>query len=200
MLFKKKFLALLEEGRIHIAFRKWTRPSVSQSGTLLTPVGQLRIIALKKIAYSQISDEQISQAGYENRKELDTELAFKNSGDIYLIRFERAGADPRIALRKNTTILDDEMTQILEKLKRLDERGTIKNWTQRILEIVDIEPGKYAIEYATKLGYEKEWFKLNIRKLKNLGLTVSLKNGYEISPRGRSILKEIKKRAANGVC
>lgn len=199
MLFKKKFLTLIENGKIYTAFRKWSRPSVSESGTLLTPVGQLRIKSLNKVEYKQITDDEIIQAGYENRKELDKELAFKDSGDIYRIEFELEGVDPRIELRENVEISNDEMTKVIAKLKRLDASGKVKNWTYKVIEIVDSEPGKYAIEYSSKLGYEKEWFKLNIRKLKNLGLTISLTDGYEISPRGKVVLKELKKRTANKI-
>ena len=197
MLFKKKFLTLIENGEIHTAFRKWTRPSVSESGTLLTPVGQLRIISINKVEYSQITEDEIVQAGYTNRKELDKELAFKDKGDIYKIDFNLERADPRIELRENTKISTDEMNEVIGKLKRYDTSGKIKNWTFKVLEIVDSEPGNFAIEYSTKLGFEKEWFKLNIRKLKNLGLTISLTDGYKISPRGKVVLKELKNRTGN---
>jgi len=196
MLSKKKVLTLLEKGNIHTAFRKWTLPKVSKLGTLLTPVGQLRIKSISKIGYDQISDDELIRAGYKNRKELDKEFTFKDSGDIYKIEFELEEADPRVELRESTDISDKEMTKIIGKLKRLDEIGEIKNWTYKVLEVVDGEPGNYAIDYSTKLGYKKEWFKLNIRKLKNLGLTISLRNGYEISPRGKIVLKENKKRTA----
>jgi len=42
------------------------------------------------------------------------------------------------------------------------------------------------------VGLEKEAFKLNVRKLKNLGLTESLGTGYRISPRGRSVLERLR--------
>ncbi|MEM9338285.1 MAG: hypothetical protein AAGA66_06115 [Bacteroidota bacterium] len=99
MLFKKKFLDLIEKGAVRIAFRRWTRASVTEHGTLLTPVGQLRITSLKLIDYADISDDEISQAGYKDRKELDKELAFKDVGDIYKIAFDLERADPRMELR-----------------------------------------------------------------------------------------------------
>ncbi|WP_294276703.1 hypothetical protein [uncultured Chryseobacterium sp.] len=40
-------------------------------------------------------------------------------------------------------------------------------------------------------GFEKEWLKLNIRKLKNMGLTISHTVGYEISPLGSEYLKKL---------
>lgn len=123
MLFKKKFLTLIENGKIHTAFRKWTRPSVSESGTLLTPVGQLLIKSMNKVEYDQITDDEIIQAGYKNRKELDKELAFKNKGDIYKIAFNLERADPRIELRENTIIPNEEMNEVIGKLKRYDTSG-----------------------------------------------------------------------------
>lgn len=195
MLFKSKFLTLIEKGTVKVAFRKWVRPSVKESGTLLTPVGQLRIKSLITIRYEEINDDEILRAGYKNRSELDKELSFKEEGDIYRIEFELEKADPRIELRENANISDAEMSDILTKLKRFDSNGKVKNWTFRIIKAVHDEPEKRAIEYATELGYEKQWFKLNIRKLKNLGLTISLTDGYKISPRGEAILKKLKEDA-----
>ena len=51
-----------------------------------------------------------------------------------------------------------------------------------------------AQELADRSGYEKEWLKLNVRKLKNLGLTESLHPGYRLSPRGAAYLAARKQR------
>ena len=42
-------------------------------------------------------------------------------------------------------------------------------------------------DLAKKADAEKEWLKINVRKLKNLGLTISHQPGYELSPRLRVI-------------
>jgi len=42
---------------------------------------------------------------------------------------------------------------------------------------------------AAELNLERAPFKLNVRKLKNLGLTMSLETGYRISPRGEALLR-----------
>lgn len=42
---------------------------------------------------------------------------------------------------------------------------------------------------AAKIGQETVVFKINARKLKNLGLSESLGTGYRLSPRGRAVLK-----------
>ncbi len=47
-------------------------------------------------------------------------------------------------------------------------------------------------------GLEKQKFKLNVRKLKNLGLTESLGTGYRISPRGYVALGRIRVASVKG--
>ena len=49
-------------------------------------------------------------------------------------------------------------------------------------------PATRAAELASALGRETQPFKRDVRKLKNLGLTLSLERGYELSPRGRAFL------------
>lgn len=44
-------------------------------------------------------------------------------------------------------------------------------------------------ELAAELGFERAWLKLQIRKLKELGLTESLSPGYRLSPRGLRLLR-----------
>ena len=39
------------------------------------------------------------------------------------------------------------------------------------------------------LNVEKDWLKIHIRKLKNLGFTISHEVGYSISVRGESLIK-----------
>jgi hypothetical protein len=46
-----------------------------------------------------------------------------------------------------------------------------------------------APDLAASNGWETQAFKLDVRKLKNLGLTISLRVGYELSPRGREYLR-----------
>ena len=192
MLFKTKFLALIKAKKIETAIRKWTRPTVKENGTLITAVGQLCITSVKKIKYNEITDEEVNKAGYSGREELDTELSYKNAGEIYIITFRLEGEDPRIELRQNNNITPNELAALQKKLQALEVRSKVEGWPLRILEAVNNQPGLYAIQYANKLGYEKIWFKLHIRKLKNLGLTISLENGYEISPRGQAFLASVK--------
>ena len=192
MLFKTKFSTLIKSKKLETAIRKWTRPTVKENGTLITAAGQLRITSVKKIKYNEITDREIIEAGYANRKELDRELDRKTAGEIYRIKFKLEGDDPRIKLREHEDLSDVELDTLRKKFQALDARSEIKGWPLRILEAIDKEPGVLAIQLAKKLGYEKMWFKLHVRKLKNLGLTISLERGYKISPRGKVFLESAK--------
>jgi hypothetical protein len=44
-----------------------------------------------------------------------------------------------------------------------------------------------AAELAAAVGRDRHRFKLDVRKLKELGLTESLEVGYRLSPRGRAL-------------
>jgi hypothetical protein len=53
-----------------------------------------------------------------------------------------------------------------------------------VLALVAKEAGVRAEILARRLGMEKLVFKANVRKLKALGLTISLDTGYQLSRRG----------------
>lgn len=188
MLFKSDIVERIANGQVKLAFRKWTKPTVKSGGTLLTAAGQLRIKSVAIIAYEQISDNDIIAAGYATRDQLDQELNRKTNGELYRISFELEGEDPRIALRENDTITEDEFTALAKKIDRLDKNSKYGPWTTRILTLILEQPELHAIRYANKLKVDKDWLKTNIRKLKALGLTISHDIGYSISPRGKQYL------------
>jgi hypothetical protein len=189
MLFKSDILERIANGQIKLAFRKWTKPTVKSGGTLLTAAGQLRIKSVAIITYEQVSDKDVSAAGYESRDQLNNELNRKERGELYRISFELEQEDPRIALRENASITDDEWNALTKKIDRLDKNSKFGPWTTRILTLIREQPELHAVRYANKLKVDKDWLKINIRKLKALGLTISHPIGYSISPRGAQYLK-----------
>jgi ribosomal protein S19E (S16A) len=46
-------------------------------------------------------------------------------------------------------------------------------------------------DLADSLGRETPPFKVDVRKLKEMGLTESLEVGYRLSPRGRAVLDRL---------
>ena len=57
-----------------------------------------------------------------------------------------------------------------------------------MLKLIKKQPETLASKLAEAAGFEKQWFKSNVRKLKELGLTESLAVGYCLSPRGSAFL------------
>jgi hypothetical protein len=190
MIFRQQFLDGIRDGTITLAFRRWRRPSVRAGGTLLTAVGQLEIVAVDEVALTRISDADARRAGYDSRGELATELNARTEGKIYRVELGALRPDPRVALRQSATLDDDERGEIARRLQRLDSSAGDGAWTRRTLETIRDHPGRRAADLANMLGRETLPFKLNVRKLKALGLTESLEIGYRLSPRGLSFIND----------
>lgn len=188
MLFKEKHLQGIKAGRITLAFRCWTKPAVNKGSLLKTSVGVLTILDIKEVAADSIGTREVQQAGFENKAELLSSLRANNKGKIYRIRLAFHSEDPRIELRSQTEISTGELENLQLKLQRLDAFSKEGAWTLKVLKLIKKHPRMRAIELAERTGFEKDWLKLNIRKLKNLGLTISHETGYEISPLGNYFL------------
>ena len=61
-----------------------------------------------------------------------------------------------------------------------------------VLRTIAARPATRAADLAASFGRETQPFKLDVRKLKNLGLTLSLEVGYRLSPRGEAYLRHIR--------
>jgi hypothetical protein len=85
---------------------------------------------------------------------------------------------------------ESEFTDLAKRLRRLDNRAA-EPWTLRTLTVVRDHPGVRAGDLCRLIGQSKEPFKINVRKLKNLGLTESLEVGYRLSPRGAVMLERL---------
>ena len=193
MLFRRATLDRIETGAITLAFRKWRRPSVKQGGTLKTRVGLLGIDQVDIIKEGAITRSDAKKAGYENVEALMKDLEGRN-GDLFRVRFRVVGEDPRIALRENADLSEDDWTEIVKRLDRLDRASRSGAWTLAVLHLIRDNEAVRAGDLARQVGQERDKFKINVRKLKNLGLTESLGTGYRLSPRGRTVLKKLTKR------
>ena len=187
-------MAVLERivgGEVSLVFRRWRRPTVRAGGTLRTALGVLRILDVAAVAEADISEADAGRAGFSSRAALVKGLDGRE-GQVYRIAVEYAGADPRIALRQQDDLSAAEIEQIIERLQRLDGRSPAGPWTARVLAAIEAQPGVVSRTLAERLGCERDWLKPQVRKLKNLGLTISLQIGYELSPRGGVVLNRLR--------
>ncbi len=190
MLLKQETLRGIESGSISLAFRRWRRPTVKTGGTLLTSVGQLAIEAVEVVSLEQITESEAVAAGFSDLASLRSQLLRRADGDVYRVVLTLAGPDPRIALREEIPEGTD-LDLILRRLARLDSRGGSDPWTLRVLTLLHERSGVRAADLAADAGMDKAGFKLNVRKLKGLGLTESLSVGYRLSPRGEVVLARL---------
>ena len=195
MLLRTADLERIVRGEITLVFRRWRRPTVRTGGTLRTAVGMLRILDVAIVDEAELSDADAAAAGYASWPALLADLPAREGCRLYRVAVAFGGADPRVALRERDALTDAEVEGLLRRLRRLDARSE-GPWTLRVLAAIDEQPGVVSSALATRLGCERAWLKPQVRKLKNLGLTVSLRVGYELSPRGRVALARLRHGAA----
>lgn len=185
MLIRAETLEAIRSGEVTLQFRRWKRPGVKAGGVLRTRLGLVAIGAITPVAPDDITEDDARSAGYADRAEA---LGWLGSRDGTLVRIEVSwhGADPRLALR--TAELDDAaIAAVVAELDALDARAEIGPWTARAMELIAANPGRLAEKLAHEAGLERVPFKSRIRTLKAMGLTESLKVGYRLSPRGRTV-------------
>lgn len=187
MLFKQSELAGIRKGSIKLAYRKWTKPSVKEQSLIHTSIGQVRIESVEKCTLTKITDAHAGKAGYSSREDL-LKVLRSREGTLYKITLSYFGADPRVSLREKSTISTEDVELLKKKLASLDRHSKTGAWTSSVLRAIQKNPGLRAADLARKTGKEKDWLKPNIRKLKNLGLTISHEVGYSLSPRGTKLL------------
>jgi hypothetical protein len=109
---------------------------------------------------------------------------------VFLLRLRPAADDdPRAALASSTELSTSDVEEITRRLARLDDASSHGAWTGETLAIIQRRPAVRAGDLADELGREMLPFKVDVRKLKNLGLTLSLEVGYRLSPRGEAYLR-----------
>ena len=194
MLIKEHHLKGIVEGKIKLAFRKWNRPTVKTGGRLTTKMGVLGIDAVDVVSARSITDAEAIQSGFPSKAALLTELNKHEGEKLYRIQLHYEGEDPRIALRENSEVSDAETAEILRKLHNIDARSEYGPWTKKVMGHILRHPQMKAGDMAIDLNMDKEWLKLNIRKLKALGLTESTSPGYRLSPRGEVLLEAFKRK------
>lgn len=189
MLFKAETLDAIAARRVTLAFRRWTKPTVKAGGQLRTRIGVLDILSVDRVARAAITAKDAKAAGAADLAALLRDLEGRSKGDLYRIALRPGGADPRIALRKQSKLSAEDRVALAAKLDRLDGASRAGAWTRATLEAIAVAPGRRAPDLAAGFGRETLAFKRDVRKLKELGLTESLEVGYRLSPRGRAFLK-----------
>jgi hypothetical protein len=200
MLLTMATLARIRNGEVDLVFRRWRKPTVKSGGRLRTAVGELAIGSVGVVDHLSIGDGDARRAGFESADDLRADLfrerppsasrgrMAKPTEDsvIYRVEVSFVGGDDRAALR-DAPATGNEVAAVVARLAATDARSKRGPWTGRTLGLIAQWPGRRAPELAEMEGVETLVFKADVRKLKELGLTESLRVGYRLSIRGEQI-------------
>jgi hypothetical protein len=136
---------------------------------------------VRQVPVDTITADDVRRAGAGDRVSLLSRLG--GCDPVWRIDFVLVGADDRIARRNDTS--SDDLADVMARLSRFDRNGP---WTRTTLRLIERYPGIVSTTLARHAEQDRAAFKLNVRKLKELGLTESLDIGYRLSPRGQAVL------------
>jgi hypothetical protein len=187
-----RFRDAVADGTVTLTFRRWKRPQVVAGRIYRTAAGRILVDAIDVVDPARITTADARRAGFATRAELLAELRGTDDLPTYRIRFHAAdGPDPRAELAADGALDAVEVEAIGARLDRLDRASSHGPWTIAVLRTIAARPATRAADLAASFGRETQPFKLDVRKLKNLGLTLSLEVGYRLSPRGEAYLAAV---------
>jgi hypothetical protein len=190
VLWEARFGPLIADGSVTVTFRRWKRPQAAVGHRYRTPGGIIEVDRVTTVDPYMITKRDARDAGYLSPAALVANLRGDTTLSVTRVAFHRVDEpDPRTTLAEDDGLSADDIADIDRRLARLDARSSYGAWTQATLDAIDANPATRAGDLAASFGREMAAFKLDVRKLKNLGLTISLLTGYRLSPRGFAYLR-----------
>jgi hypothetical protein len=182
--------ARVASGEITVTWRLWKYPHVKPGKFYASYFGgALEIEDVRAVRVEDVTDLDAREVDLPDARSL-IELARSHTGRdvanetlLYRVQFRyltQAPEKPRL-----------EIAEITARLQRLDAATRHGVWTLSVLRLIEENPAVVARLLALETGMPLPDFKLNVRKLKALGLTNSLERGYELSELGQSYLDSL---------
>lgn len=188
MIFTVAVARAIADGTVRRVYRRWSSPKVTAGSVQRSPSGMIRIDSVREVDPDGLTDADARAAGEESRSHLEKSFFGPRSNPTYLIEVSYLGADPRDALADDAALDETALNTLRTTLSRMDSRSE-SAWTREVLTAIAAEPGRRAADLAEQAGLDTKTFKARVRRLKTLGLTISLETGYRISPRGAEFLR-----------
>ncbi len=181
------------DGSVTVIFRRWRRCQAVAGHVYRTAAGPLEVTAVDVVDADRVSTADARRAGYTDRTHLLAELRGEPGLPVYRLRVRMAeGTDERAKLAADDALDAESVAAAGARLARLDRASPHGPWTSTTLALIAEHPGVRAGDLAASVGRERLPFKVDVRKLKNLGLTLSLEVGYRLSPRGVAYLEAVR--------
>jgi hypothetical protein len=192
MLFEQRFWAGLADGTVTTTFRRWKKRQVVAGNRYRTPAGRLEVESVDIVEPSAITDDEARRSGYPSAAVLLDDLRGQDDLPLYRVRFHHVDEpDERDVLAAQDAMTEADLADLDRQLDRLDRASSHGPWTRATLRLIAEHPAVRAGDLAELAGRELQPFKLDVRKLKNLGLTLSLDIGYRLSARGEAYLRHL---------
>jgi len=193
--FEQRLRDGIHSGVIVLAFRRWRRSQVAPGRCYRTGIDIVEVESVDVVEPSSVDAAQAREAGYASVGELLADLRGDPALPVYRIRLRRIdGPDPRDELARAAGLTDADVVAITARLAGMDRSSSRGPWTGAVLALIADRPGIVSAVLAEAMGWERQDFKLHVRRLKELGLTLSLNVGYRLSPRGESYLNHLRTR------
>jgi hypothetical protein len=190
VLIERRLHAGIRDGTITVLFRRWRRRQVTAGNVYRTPAGRVIVESVNEVSPDRIRPADARAAGYRTVAEAVADLRGDESDPVYLLRLRPVDQpDPRDVLARDADLSTSDIEEISRRLARYDKAAPRGPWTEATLDIIHRRPAIRAGDLAEELGRDMPAFKVDVRKLKNLGLTLSLEKGYRLSPRGEAYLR-----------
>jgi len=191
--FEQRLRDGIHSGAIVLAFRRWKRSQVVAGHQYRTGIDMVEVESVDVVEPSSVDALQAREAGYESVAELLADLRGDPALPVYRIRLRRMDEpDPRDELARSASLTGADVTAIKARLARMDRASSRGPWTGAVLALIGDRPAVVSTVLAESMDWERQDFKLHVRRLKELGLTLSLDVGYRLSPRGESYLKYLR--------
>jgi hypothetical protein len=189
VLFSARFWPGIADGTVTETYRRWRRRQAVVGHRYRTGAGIIEVESVDVVAPDEVTDAGARRSGYADAATLVRDLRGTDDFPVYRIVFHVVDEpDPRAVLAADAALSDAEVAAIDQRLARLDAASSHGPWTRAVLDVIAARPATRAADLAASFGRETQPFKTDVRKLKNLGLTLSLDVGYRLSPRGEAYL------------
>ena len=184
MLFVKHVVPGIVDGSVTLTFRGWTRAQAKVGGRYRTWGQLLEVDSIDLVEAADITDDDARRAGEASAAAIIARLGEAAGRPVWRVQFHHVGTDDRIVRRNVDELDDDRRAAIQQRLDRLDKASATGPWTARTLRLIATYPGVVSTALARQMDADRPAFKINVRKLKEIGLTESLEVGYRLSPLG----------------
>lgn len=192
LLFQKRFHAGIVDGAVRLTFRLWDKPHVKVGGRYrVHPIGVVEVDAVEQVKLKDVTEADARAGGFASRAELVEYMKpvakkpLRATTRLFRVAFHHGGDGDRVSIALDDALTADDVAALDARLDKLDAK---QPWTRQTFALIQKHPRVAASQLAAKLGRETQPFKIDVRKLKKLGLTQSFEVGYELSPRGKKYL------------